>query len=309
MQIERTMNLPTSVSNIRELWQPFVRVFQMFCVSHYSIFRPDLRDNRLKSWLFLVYYLIFFAVHLSFIILTGLKSLRCEQKLPESEQRLYKHRESALMYYVNSLSILGGFSTHVISHLETLLCKKHEEEIFMKLNMIENIFATKLNHLVDYKMKRIKYIQQTVGMFVFVTVLAVASSFTNLPDLYHDKYFMQPILIFPVIINRFRWCYMALILHAIADILNDLQTLLKLQQIHSCDESTAQPEHAYAREKIRYFREIYSYVWFIITVLSDCFGWTFIFFLVEFTFEVINASYWLYINLTIYGSIQLNIRN
>lgn len=247
---------------------------------------------------------------MSLVMIVTSKSLRCEGKLSEAEQRsrMTKHRESALMYYVNALSILGGFATHVLSHLEPLLNGKRERAIHDKFNTINNIFVTKLNFVPDFKAKRSKYIKQTVALCLFVSVLSVASSFAQLPELYHDKYFMQPMLIFPILINRFRWCYMAMLLHHIGDILNDLHILLKQHQIQSRDESSAQPGSKYARENIRYYREIYSNVWFVITLLSDCFGWSFIFFLVEFTFEMINGAYWLYINLTVYGSIALNIR-
>lgn len=279
-------------------------------VSHYSIYRPNLRQNRLKSLLFLFYFLTIFCIHMYLIILTTRRALRCEDTIPEAERlsRWAKHKESALMYYVNALSILGGFATHISSHLEAIFSRKCEEEIYEKLQIIDNIFTIKLNHMVDYKIRRIHFFWQTILIFVLVTITSIASSFVNLPDLYHDKYFMQPILILPLIINRFRWCYIALLLNNIGDILNDLQILLKQQQIHSCADSSAHPHSKYARENIRYYREIYSYIWFTITLMSDSFGWSLIFFLVEFTFEFINASYWLYINLTVYGSIDLNIR-
>lgn len=311
--VARTMSQSTSIRISREFeafWKPFTRAFQALCVSHYSIFRPNLRENRFKSWLFFVYFFTIFSLHMNLIILTTRRALRCEDEIPEAERllRWAKHRESALMYYVNALSILGGFATHIASHMEVLFSGKREEEIYEKLQIIDNIFVTKLNHVIDYKTRRANYIKETILTFVLVTISAIASSFISLPDLYHDKYFMQPILIFPMIINRFRWCYIALFLNNIGDILNDLQILLKQQQIHSCDDSSTQSNNKYARENIRYFREIYSYIWYTITLMSDCFGWSFIFFLVEFTFEFINASYWLYINLTVYGSIDLNIR-
>lgn len=249
---------------------------------------------------------------MNLIILTTRRALRCENTISEPEperlSRWVKHKESALMYYVNALSILGGFATHISSHLEVLFNGKREEEIYEKLQIIDNIFITKLNHLVDYKIRRIHFVRQTILIFLLVTITSIASSFIHLPNLYHDKYFMQPILIFPLIINRFRWCYIALLLNNIGNILNDLQILLKQQQIHSCIDSSEHPQSKYARENIRYYREIYSYIWFTITLMSDTFGWSLIFFLVEFTFEFINASYWLYINLTVYGSIHLNIR-
>lgn len=300
------MNPSTSISIANEFngfWQPFTRVFQALCISHYSIFRPNLRYNRMKSFSFLGYFLVFSAFHISIVVLTTSKGL---QNMPEHVE--LKHKESQLMYYVNSLTVIGSSITHIITHLETLFNGKYEEEIYEKFKIISNIFATKLNHMTDFKARRFNYIQQTIGIFIFATFLAAASSFTPLPELYYEKYFMQPNLIFAILIIRARWCYISLFLNTISDTLNDLQILLKQQQIKSCQYSSDQPEHKFEREKIRYFREIYSNVWFIITLMSNCFGWSLISFLVEFTFEVISASYWLYINVNYYEYTYLNIR-
>lgn len=311
--VEVVMSQTTGIEISREFekfWKPFTRVFQAFCVSHYTVFRPDLRQNQLKSWLFLLYFLAFFMLHLNLIVSVVKKALRCEGTLPEAESlsRWTKHKESALMYYVNALSVIGGFATHIGAHVEPLFNGKREKELYEKLQTIDNILVTKLHHVIDYKTRQAHFVNQTCLLFLLVTISATASSFMNLPDLYHDKYFMQPILIFPMIVNRLRWCYIALFLHNIGDILNDLQALLKQQQIHSNDESSASSQSKHARENIKFFREIYSYIWYIITLFSDVFGWSFIFFLVEFTFEFINASYWFYINLTVYGSVHLTIR-
>lgn len=213
-------------------------------------------------------------------------------------------------YYVNSLTIFGSFITHIAIHAETLFCVKQEEEIFEKLKLINGIFVEKLNHEIDFKTRFINYIQTTVGTFVLTVIFALASSLTPIPDLQNgiEIHFMKPIQIIAVIIIRSRWCYIALFLHSIADTLNDLQVVLKQQQLRSFDESNDETVSNETREKIRYFREIYSNIWFIVVLSSDCFGWSLITFLIEMTFELINASYWLYINVHVYGSINLNIR-
>lgn len=303
------MNFPQNnkiTSEFEAFWKPFTRVFQAFCVSNYCIFRPNLCNNLSRSFMYLVYFLILSILHIAIVASATSRGLECEQKHPE--HRLAKHRESALMYYVNTITTLGGLATHVATHLETLLNGKHEEEIYQKLRTINAMFVTKLNHATNFKTRSAKNIRQTVVAFVLSTLLASASSFTTLPDLYHDKYFMQPILIFAVIINQVRWCYIAIVLNVLADILSELHILLKQQQIQSCDNSNKQSDNKFARENIRYFRDIYSNVWFIVTLMSNCFGWSLISFLIEFSLESINAAYWLYINLSVYKSIHLNIR-
>lgn len=295
------------VSNEFEVfWRPFLRTFQALCVSNYFIFRPNIRNNFRKSLPFLLYFLTLASIHILLVILTASKGL--QTKNSETEQPL-KHKESHLMYYVNSLSISGSIITHITTHLEVLFSMKQEEEIYEKLKAINDIFVRKLNFIINYKARRVNYIRNAIGTFVLTILLASASSLATIPNLKNgiEIHFMKPMNIIAVTIIRARWCYVALLLNIIADTLNDLQNLLKQQQQRSFEEKDE--ENCYcARETIRYYREIYSNVWFTVNLLSDCFGWSLVTFLVEITFEVINASYWLYINLHLYESYNLNIR-
>lgn len=301
MYLPRT-NLRLS-SECETFWRPFTRVFQVLCVSHYSVYRPSLRDCFWKSRLFLLYFLIFGSVHVTFLTLTLLKGIYEGRNQP-----LLKHRESPLMFYINCLSIFGTFTTHATTHLETLLNGRRENEIHQKLKKINDIFATKLNYIIDHKARRLRYVRKTVSVFVFAWILSAGSSLVRVPISNHDKYFNQPLLIFTVAIIRCRGCHIALHLDTIADILKDLQFLLRQQQIKSQQKPDSPAGNDYKRENIRYLREIYSNVWLIKTMMSDCFGWSLITFLVEFSIEVINSSYWFYINLNLYGSKGLNIR-
>lgn len=301
--IKQEMYLPQNnlrlSSGCETFWRPFTRVFQVMCVSHYSVYRSNLRDSFWKSLLFLLYFLVFASVHVTFLTLTLIKGIH-----EGRDQQFMKHRESPLMFYINCLSIFGTFTTHATTHLETLLNGRRENEIHQKLKKINDIFATKLNYIIDHRARRLKCVRKTVSVFIFAWILSAGSSLVTLPISNHDKYFNQPLLIFTVAIIRCRGCHIALHLDTIADILKDLQFLLRRQQIKSHQKS----DKGYKRENIRYLREIYSNVWLIKTMMSDCFGWSLITFLVEFSIEVINSSYWFYINLNLYGSNSLNIR-
>lgn len=292
------------LNEFEAFWKPFTIAFQILCVANYFIFRSsNFRRNHLQFIAFSVYFIAFSILHIATVVSSSTKALK-----PTPENSYFKHKESQLMHYVNVLAIIGSFVIHLMSHIETLFNGKHEQEIYEKLQAIDKTFATHLNHKTDYKTRRKKYIRQTILVFIFAIFLAAASAFTPLHELNDDKFFMQPIMIIPLLIIRARWCYIALFLRATADTLNDLQMLLKQQQIQSFHHSTDQRKHSDDRENIRFFREIYSDVWFIITLISDCFGWYLISFLIEFTFEMINASYWVYINQKFYGLVYLNMR-
>lgn len=108
--------------------------------------------------------------------------------------------------------------------------------------------------------------------------------------------------------SRGRWCVVALFLSMIADTLEDLQGLLKQQQMQSCARSNEEIGNSFDPERLRYIRDIYSNIWFICTLLSDSFGWTLITFLIKITLVFINGSYWIYVNWNLYQSSALYMR-
>lgn len=295
-------------SEFESFWKSFVRIFQVLSVSHYSIFRPNIRSNFFGSLPFLVYFICFSSIIISSVVLTSGKALLPRRN--DTEIRLSKHGKSLLMYYVNSLSIIGSMVVHIAIHVEALFCRKQEEKIFKKLKLIDDIFVKELNYMTDYRKRRAKYIRQNIGVSVLSVILAAASSFISVSHVDEGVrvHFMKPIHIIPVFVIRNRWCYVSMFLSAIADTLEDLQYALQKQQLRSFRETRLGPMINCTTEKMRYFREIYSNSCQIVTLIDDCFGWTLITFLIQFTFDSIDASYWLYMNLHFFGSNSLNIR-
>lgn len=289
-------------SEFESFWKPFTRVFQAICVSHYSVFRPSVHNSFRKSLPFLIYFTICATAHLALIFTFTSKASR------ESSHDSVKYKESALMFYINALSIVSNIVIHSTIHLENIFYGKREQQICDKLKLINDIFVTKFDYHADFKARSIKYIRQTVAFYVLIFILTSASTFTPLPDLYDDKFFMPPILILSVIMTQSRSCQIALFLNIIADTLDDLQMLLKQQQTKCFQELAQQMELNVEFENIQYFRKIYSNVWLIVTLMSDCFGWSLIALLAKVVLEFINGSYWFYINLSLHQSISLNIR-
>lgn len=288
-------------------WRPFIRIFQALCVSSYLVFRPNLHDNFRKSWPYLMYFLSLASLHISLVVLTTSGGLHSETN--ETEQQPKKFKENHLMFYVNSLSVFGSIITHTTIHMEALFGTKQEQRIYEKLRAIDDVLVNKLNSTIDYKTRRAKYIRNVFGTFALTVVLASTSTLATIPNLKTgiEIHFMKPIQIIAIIIIRSRWCYIALLINVIADTLNDLQSLMKQQQQRNFKNSSAE-SCRHARKTIRYFRDIYSNVWIMVNLLSDSCGWSLITFLIEFTFETMNALYWLYINLHLYGSYNINIR-
>lgn len=301
------MNPPVSVVNEFEaFWRPFIRAVQLCCASNYNVFRSKHRKNTLKSFILRAYFTLYITINMALVTLATVRGLQCEP----TSNTTYKpqHKESALMYYINSLTVLGNFITNLTVHSEAVLCGKREKKLFEKLELVDSILTNKLNHKPDYKDRRRKFTRKIVSAIALSCILCTASSFSSLPEQHHDKYFMQPILILGCVTIRIRWCYIALILSCVAETLDDLQILLRKHQIKYRKQSNNEADSSDQYDKIRYIREVYSTVWCAIALLSDCFGWTLITFLLSATLQSINASYWLYINMSIYKSMDVNIR-
>lgn len=210
------------------------------------------------------------------------------------------------MYYLTVLSTFGSYATHLAIPMENMFYGKREEEICEKLKIISDIFATKLNYIPDYKSRRTKYLQRTVFLFVFDIALAYTSVFVTLRDL-DDLDPSDGMVMIGIVILRVRWCQIALFLDVISDFLYDLHTLLKQQQIQSLQGFNDCRRNELSCQRIQYFRDIYSNIWHITTLFSDCFGWSLIAFLIKVELELINGAYWFYINLRLHESISLNI--
>lgn len=150
---------PFDLNAVYSFWQPFVRVFQMFAVSHYSLFRPNVRIGHL------IYHLSFSCAHLSLMTYT----LKHVPHLHIIEDEQYK--EYPLMYYVSLMSVLANFATHAVANLEPLLSKIDEEQIYQRLTIINEAFA-KLNLFV---------ITMQFEKRLFDTQLPIS----YLPQLYH----------------------------------------------------------------------------------------------------------------------------
>lgn len=123
----------------KSFWKPFVRVFQVLCVSHFSVFYSTNCIGRL------IYFFAFSALHITFVIYTLFNGLHIQMR-PSIH-----HKYSPLMFYMNFVSVFGNLLTQVVAHLEPLFTRKYEEEIYRKLDKINENFALKLNYVTNFE--------------------------------------------------------------------------------------------------------------------------------------------------------------
>lgn len=265
-------------------WKPIVRVFQVFGVANPSIFHAKYLCARS------VYFVTVSVLHICWMIYTLKYGQHMHSLLADS------NKKSQLMYYVSLMGLAGNLATHIVAHFEPLFTRKNEQEIYDKLREINDIFATKLNYVIDFNAIRKKFLSHTVVYFIFAGLLSVAYSILSIPDTdtFTMSFYVFTRLMSATII-RARRCLIAFHVNTLTNTLRDLQILLKEQQMNYRTKSSALVDTS--SENIRYLRDIYSNVWILKNLISSCFGWSFITFLVEFSFELINSSYWTYLNI------------
>lgn len=263
--------------SFESFWKPYVRVYQVFCVSHYSIYHSNPRIGRF------IYYLLFFVMHSLFMVYT----LITIYYLGSS-----RYKATPLMSIVSFISITGDFVEHAVAHLEPLFTRKQEEEIYRQFQEINTIFATKLNHFVDFEALRKKQ-NYTIGFFILSAIQAFGLSYFTLPTGAFNITLYSFCRAASIVIIRVRRFQSAIIINLLCNILMDVKTLLKqLQENHRHNSC----------ENIRYLRDIYSRAYLIKKLLSGCFGWSFITFLMDYCFDFVNSSYWAYITVNFFES-------
>lgn len=260
----------------------FIRVFQLFCVSHYSIF------NTKHHFIRLIYFITVATLHI-FVMIVELKYSR-----PHLMTMFYSENKKNLMYYVSLVGLLGNFSMQIAGHLEPLFNRKHEEEIYKTFQEIYDIFRKKLNRVMDLTILREKFLKHTVVFFVSEGCLCIGFSFLSIPSDAMDIFMCLFSRVLSVSIIRARICLIAIHINILTHFLKELQIVLEKQQKSYRSKSD---DFITANERIQYMQDIYSNIWRSKNMLSSCFGWSFIGFLLNITCELINSCYWTYINI------------
>lgn len=271
-------------------WKPFIRIFQFLCMSHFSVFRKNLNANQSKKWFLIIYYFIFDTFHIwtiTYLTILGLE--------PKSQIK-----KSPLMYYVQCMGVYCNFLTHLTSHVETLLKGKYEVAILDKFREINRMLSVKLHHEIDFNSVRKHFFAETFLVFLLSSLLPTLAIFTssNITGISDNVRFLHIYEFFILYIRGFQ---IAMMLNFMNYCLRQMQILLKRQQ---CDQQTT----LYPLKYIRYYRDIYSNIWLIKNLISDCYGWSLISLLVQFTLILINLPYWIYVNFKVFNSSEFSIR-
>lgn len=268
-------------------WIPFVRIYQFHCNSHYGIFRPKLKNHRIKLFAHR-----FFSVSFGLLQLLGAYSY-FNVAITTTLMRIEKYNVSPIFLGVNAARRAIPF--------EILLKRHTEQKLFDTLQCIDEIFANKLKHSVDYRVHYRRQMVKTWLFFIVLSVVIVFSFFINIPVHDSGTYFGFVKFLFMLILWRMRIFQCAFFINLLSDLLGELKIVMRRQQ--------QRVKYNPIRWKdIQYCRRIYSKMLLLKTLIGDCFGYSLILFVADSAVKMINWAYWFYLNIESIKSNNLHIR-
>lgn len=266
-------------------WKPIVGTFQFFCISHYGIFRHELKSQPLK----LNSHRLFFILNVSIQLMSsGYNVLQLQTQSPTME----KYNVSPIFTYVNfGTKFTLSLSIMMIS-LETYFKRNKEQQLFETLQCIDKIFKKKLKHDIDYRAQRRRQMRNICIYFTVITTIIISSLSINISIARVNVRTFLGILFFAYVfvLSRMRVFQIALLVNAVGDLLAELEISMRRQQQRT--------KYNPARWKdVQYCRKIYSKIWHLSTLISDCFGYSMVLFVANSTVQIIGAAYWNYLNI------------
>lgn len=266
-------------------WKPYVRFFQFLCISHHGIFRPDLKDQRIK----LISLRIFSIVNVSIQIVVSAYFFVCmgtERKLRVVD----KFNVSPLFIYVNVGTRFCQLLSFLVIPVEMFFHSHVEHKIFETLQSIDDIFQ-KMNFSIDYGIHRRQQMRKTWLLFTVITIAMIFAYVVNFAiDTLLDLF---GILLYSYIfiVWRMRVFQILFFINAVFDLLGEpeLKVVMRRQQ-HRLKYNSAH------WKDIQYARKIYSKIWFLKTLISDCFGYSMVLIIVDSAVKIINTGYWFYMD-------------
>lgn len=282
---------PYNPNAFNSFWKPFIRVFQAFSMSHYSIFRSEHHPG----------YLVYFIVFSLFNVIINTYSLNLIYLLDKS---LYER--SHIMYYVSYVTILNHTIVSYIYHFEAFFSLKKQQKIIQKLSEINEVFATKLNYNTDFGAIRKKFIRHTATCLVCISMFFIGGAIHS-PPADGSTYTFVLMRIVALSANIMRRFQIAIHINSITNILTELKILLEKQQ-NAYRPSSKKVIRSSQYETLQHIRAVYSNAWVISKLIDGCFGWTLVMFLIEIFADLINSTYQYYLNISVYKSTHNTIR-
>lgn len=262
-------------------WKPFVRFFQFFCLSHYGIFRPGLKDQRFKLTLLR----IFLIVHVSILVASAYFFFRIKVSFSLG---MDKYNVSPIFSYVDIGTRFIQTAFFLFIPIEMFCMRRTELKIFETLQCIDDILR-KLNHYIDYGIHRRRQWRETLLFFTGMALVVISSLCAILTAINLETILSILNFFHIFIVTRLRVFQFGFFINALCNLLGELKILM-LRQQHRIKYNSA------SWKDIQCARKIYSRVWLLKTLIGDYFGYSMILFVVDSAWQLINSAYWIYLN-------------
>lgn len=278
----RQRNFPHEL-DFTHFWNPFVRFFQFLCISHYGILRPELENRRIKLALHRIFFTLNVLIQLFSVYLFFQFGIKMRMRT------MARYNRSPVFMYVSVATKLVEIMFFSVIPFETFYNRHNEQMFFETLRDIDDIFR-KLQHFIDYGMHRRRQIRKTWLFFLVIIMFMAADLPVNILVIKPDTFAALIVVFYIFVITRLRVFQVVFYINALCDLLEDLKMLLRRQQ-HRIKYNSAH------WTDIQSVRKIYTKIWLLKTLISDCFGYSMILFVFDSAVKIINCAYWIYLNL------------
>lgn len=260
-------------------WTPFVRIFQIVGISHYGIFRPELKNLQTKLLLHRSYFAIIFLIRLASACFFLKVALTTRVILAD------KFNVSPIFVGVNIATRISQFLCFTVIPFETFFKRHTEQKLFETLQRIDEICRKKLKYVIDYRAHYRRQMVKTWLCYIAATCIYLSSYFISIPV--HDSGSFVYMCIF--VVSRLRVFQFAFFINTSIDVLGDLRTVMRRQQ--------QRVKYNPARWKdIQCARKIYSNISCLKILINDCFGYSMIMFVADTAVKIVDSLYWFFLN-------------
>lgn len=276
-------------------WKPFVRTFQLLCISHYGIFRPELKKQRFKLFL----YRFFFVLNV--VLQVAATYFYFEKGLTLKLHAMNKYNVSKIFLYVNVGTRFSQFASQLVVPLETFFKRHVEHELFEAFRRIDDIFKNDLKYPIDYRGHRRRQLTHTWLYYIIVITLMVGSYFISAPVPASVTVIHSLLYFYLLAFWRIRIFQVALYINMLNALLGELTVVMRRQQ-----QRVKYNPHGW--KDIQYTRRMYSEFTLVKTLIGDCFGYSLILCVVDSSVKIINSAYWYYVNFETIKSDNMHLR-
>lgn len=286
---------PLSEMGFSHFARPFVLIFQLFGLSHYGLSRPDVTNHRLKLNLLRTYLIVHVVFHATIVYYSSAVGVTIRLHGMED------YHISTFCVIVNVWSRCSEILSFLLIPIETYFKRKSEQQIFETIECIDALLQQKMKYDVDNRMRCRRQLVRTWLWFVVSVAILTTSLSISVPLDMSNRSYGISVMLFTLFILRLRIFQTAFFINAVIGLLDDLKMAMQRQQQRF-------KYNIAGWRDIQYARKIYSKIWLLRILISECYGVSMIFFVTDSSAKLVTSAYWIFLNSQSVQSTVLDIR-